>query len=60
MEGLIGYTLTGVVYTRAIHIKGPVYVASFKPLQIAIAAIFSFIFLGDVLYLGSHPNNWVL
>ncbi|KAJ4839159.1 hypothetical protein Tsubulata_028392 [Turnera subulata] len=51
--GLFGYSLTTFVQTWALRLKGPVYVATFKPLSIAIAAIMGFIFLGDALYLGS-------
>ncbi|KAL2552405.1 WAT1-related protein [Forsythia ovata] len=36
-----------------LHLKGPVYVAMFKPLSIAIAAAMGVIILGDTLYLGS-------
>ncbi|TYI86373.1 hypothetical protein E1A91_D04G060600v1 [Gossypium mustelinum] len=36
-----------------LHLKGPVYIAIFKPVSIAIAAFMSAIFLGDSLYLGS-------
>lgn len=32
--------------------KGPVYVASFRPLSIVIAAVMGVIFLGESLYLG--------
>ncbi|KAK9925245.1 hypothetical protein M0R45_033574 [Rubus argutus] len=32
------------------HLKGPVYISSFKPLSIAIAAASGVIFLGDDLY----------
>ncbi|XP_057722929.1 WAT1-related protein At4g15540-like [Arachis stenosperma] len=44
--------LSSLVHTWGIHIKGPVYISSFKPVSIAIAAAFSVIFLGDPLYLG--------
>ncbi|XP_030946963.1 WAT1-related protein At5g40230-like [Quercus lobata] len=49
----IGLSLSTVVHTWGLHLKGPVYVSIFKPLSIAIAAAMSFIFLGDALYLGS-------
>ncbi|XP_020960650.1 WAT1-related protein At5g40240 isoform X2 [Arachis ipaensis] len=39
--------LSSLVHTWGIHIKGPVYVSSFKPVSIGIAAAFSAIFLGD-------------
>ncbi|KAI8533745.1 hypothetical protein RHMOL_Rhmol10G0033300 [Rhododendron molle] len=41
-----------VVHTWGLRLKGPVYVASFRPLSIAIAAVMGVIFLGDSLYLG--------
>ncbi|KAJ4850759.1 hypothetical protein Tsubulata_050223 [Turnera subulata] len=42
-----------ILRTWAVRIKGPVYLAIFKPLSIAIAAFMSFIFLGEALHLGS-------
>lgn len=50
--GTIGIFIT-VIHTWGLHLKGPVYVASFKPLAIAIAAAMSALFLGDALHLGS-------
>ncbi|XVE67981.1 hypothetical protein DITRI_Ditri09bG0031700 [Diplodiscus trichospermus] len=41
------------VHLWGLHLKGPVYVAIFKPLSIAIAAFTSAIFLGEALHLGS-------
>ncbi|MFQ6647758.1 hypothetical protein Gotur_021008 [Gossypium turneri] len=41
------------VIAWGLHLKGPVYIAIFKPVSIAIAAFMSAIFLGDSLYLGS-------
>ncbi|XVE67980.1 hypothetical protein DITRI_Ditri09bG0031600 [Diplodiscus trichospermus] len=41
------------VHLWGLHLKGPVYVAIFKPLSIAIAAFMSAIFLGEALHLGS-------
>ncbi|GLT70535.1 hypothetical protein SLA2020_426090 [Shorea laevis] len=49
----IGSVVTVGVSAWCIHRKGPVFVAMFKPLGIAIAAYMGFIFLGDTLYLGS-------
>ncbi|XP_062010074.1 WAT1-related protein At4g15540-like [Rosa rugosa] len=49
-----------LVHIWGMHMKGPVYVASFKPLSIVIAAASSFIFLGDALYLGSVVGAIVL
>lgn len=41
-----------IIHTWALHVKGPVYVALFRPLSIAITAILGVIFLGENLYLG--------
>ncbi|MBA0726237.1 hypothetical protein Golax_002079 [Gossypium laxum] len=41
------------VIAWGLHLKGPVYIAIFKPVSITIAAFMSAIFLGDSLYLGS-------
>ncbi|XP_058185535.1 WAT1-related protein At5g40230-like isoform X1 [Rhododendron vialii] len=41
-----------VVHIWGLRVKGPVYVASFRPLSIAIAAVMGVIYLGDSLYLG--------
>ncbi|XP_050271324.1 WAT1-related protein At5g40230-like [Quercus robur] len=49
----IGLSLSTIVHTWGLHLKGPVYVSIFKPLSIAIAAAMGVIFLGDALYLGS-------
>ncbi|XAR51838.1 hypothetical protein NMG60_11006596 [Bertholletia excelsa] len=50
--GLAGHCLGAAVHTWGLHLKGPVYVASFRPLSIAIAAFMGVICLGDTLYLG--------
>lgn len=52
-SGIIGSGFGTVIHTWGLHVKGPVYVALFRPLSIAIAAILGVIFLGDNLYLGS-------
>ncbi|KAM7268253.1 hypothetical protein ACFE04_010419 [Oxalis oulophora] len=41
------------VHSWGLHVKGPLYVAMFKPLSIAIAAFMSSMFLGEALHLGS-------
>ncbi|KAJ7974534.1 WAT1-related protein [Quillaja saponaria] len=43
-----------------IHVKGPVYITSFKPLSIAIGAAMSAIFLCDDLHLGSVVGAVIL
>ncbi|KAG8384796.1 hypothetical protein BUALT_Bualt04G0155700 [Buddleja alternifolia] len=50
--GTLGTGLSILVHTWGLHVKGPVYVALFLPLTIAIAAIMGVILLGDTLYLG--------
>ncbi|GLT35472.1 hypothetical protein SLA2020_099210 [Shorea laevis] len=51
-SGLVGAVIN-VVHTWGLHLKGPVYIAIFKPLSIVIAAAMSALVLGDALYLGS-------
>ncbi|PWA56153.1 hypothetical protein CTI12_AA420910 [Artemisia annua] len=53
VQGVLSSCLTNSVHAWALHIKGPLYVAMFKPLSIAIAVVMGVIFLGDNLYLGS-------
>ncbi|KAM7509100.1 hypothetical protein LguiA_019553 [Lonicera macranthoides] len=50
--GIIG-SFGNIIHMWGLHVKGPVYVALFKPLSIAIAAVMGVIFLGDALYVGS-------
>ncbi|XP_057482655.1 WAT1-related protein At3g28050-like [Actinidia eriantha] len=52
-SGIFGSFLNNAVHTWVVRIRGPVYVAMFKPLSIAIAVAMGVIFLGDGLYLGS-------
>ncbi|CAN0857386.1 WAT1-related protein At3g28050 [Linum grandiflorum] len=52
-SGLLGSCLNNSVHTWALRIKGPVFVAMFKPLSIAIAVAMGVMFLGDTLHLGS-------
>ncbi|KAL3526444.1 hypothetical protein ACH5RR_011100 [Cinchona calisaya] len=52
-SGIFGSFLNNTVHTWALKLKGPVYVAMFKPLSIAIAVAMGVILLGDTLYLGS-------
>ncbi|XP_021682041.2 WAT1-related protein At3g28050 [Hevea brasiliensis] len=52
-SGLFGSCLNNTVHTWALHLKGPVFVAMFKPLSIAIAVAMGAMFLGDTLHLGS-------
>ncbi|MED6173329.1 hypothetical protein PIB30_058281 [Stylosanthes scabra] len=52
-SGLLGKFLSNAIYAWVIHIKGPVYVTSFKPLSIVISIAMGVMFLGDTLYIGS-------
>lgn len=52
-SGIFGSFLNNAVHTWVLRVKGPVYVAMFKPLSIAIAVAMGVIFLSDTLYLGS-------
>lgn len=52
-SAVLGSAVTYSVQTWCIHKKGPVFVAMFKPLGIAIAALLGVIFLGDTLHIGT-------
>ncbi|KAK9224932.1 hypothetical protein WN943_009972 [Citrus x changshan-huyou] len=52
LQGFFGSSFSTLVHTWGLHLKGPVYIAIFKPLSIAIAAIMGVVFLGDTLHLG--------
>ncbi|XP_054800707.1 WAT1-related protein At3g28050-like [Prosopis cineraria] len=52
-SGIFGSFLNNAIHTWTLRMKGPLYVAMFKPLSIAIAVAMGFIFLGDALHLGS-------
>ncbi|KAL3512907.1 hypothetical protein ACH5RR_025624 [Cinchona calisaya] len=52
-SAVFGSVMTFCVQTWCIRKKGPVFVAMFKPLSIAIAALLSVIILGDTLHVGS-------
>ncbi|KAM7512427.1 hypothetical protein LguiB_011302 [Lonicera macranthoides] len=51
--GFFAGFFTGIVHTWGLRIKGPLYIALFKPLSIVIAVVMGVIFLGDTLHLGS-------
>ncbi|XP_058187989.1 WAT1-related protein At3g28050-like [Rhododendron vialii] len=52
-SGIFGSFLDNAVNTWVLKVKGPLYVAMFKPLSIVIAVVMGMLFLGDTLYLGS-------
>ncbi|KAL6577465.1 hypothetical protein OROMI_009793 [Orobanche minor] len=53
MFGVSNYFINNSVHSWALHLRGPVYVAMFKPLSFTIAAAMGVVILGDTLYLGS-------
>ncbi|KAK6267393.1 hypothetical protein QUC31_018230 [Theobroma cacao] len=59
-SGLFSLNFSCGVHSWGVRLKGPVYVAIFKPLSIVIAAIMSAFFLGDALYLGSVIGALIL
>ncbi|KAK6913149.1 EamA domain [Dillenia turbinata] len=52
-SGIVGSFLSNAAHTWVIRLKGPVYVAMFKPVAIVIAVAMGVMFLGDTLHLGS-------
>ncbi|PIN06346.1 hypothetical protein CDL12_21095 [Handroanthus impetiginosus] len=58
--GIVGSGLAIMIHTWGLHVKGPVYVALFRPLSIAFAAIAGVLFLGDDLYLGCVIGSVVI
>lgn len=54
VQGIFGSFLGNTIHTWAIRMKGPVYVAMFKPLAIVIAVAMGVAILGDSLYLGRY------
>ncbi|MBA0614648.1 hypothetical protein Godav_014914 [Gossypium davidsonii] len=59
-SGLFGFSFLCVVHIWGIHLKGPVFVSSFKPTSIAIAVVMSAIFLGEAIFLGSVIGSLIL
>ncbi|XP_043808176.1 WAT1-related protein At5g40240 isoform X2 [Manihot esculenta] len=51
--GVLGGAFLGIMHLWCLHLKGPVYVAAFSPLTIAVAAAMASAFLGEALHLGS-------
>ncbi|XP_076896254.1 WAT1-related protein At5g40230-like [Bidens hawaiensis] len=52
--------LSGLIQIWALRLKGPVYVAMFKPFSIVIAVVMGVIFLGDSLHLGSVIGGTII
>ncbi|XP_048139627.1 WAT1-related protein At3g28050-like [Rhodamnia argentea] len=59
-SGLFTQCLRNCVHTWAIRLKGPFYVAMFKPASVVIAIIMGFFFLGDAIHLGSLISATIL
>ncbi|XP_057982832.1 WAT1-related protein At5g40230-like [Malania oleifera] len=59
-NGLTVLSFGSVIHTWGLRLKGPLYVAIFKPFSIAIAAAMSVVFLGDCLYLGSVVGSIII
>ncbi|KAI3419517.1 uncharacterized protein J3R85_013214 [Psidium guajava] len=59
-SGLFVRCLTNIVHAWAIRLKGPFYVAMFKPLSIPVAVAMGVFFLGDTLHLGSLIGATIL
>ncbi|CAH9090721.1 unnamed protein product, partial [Cuscuta europaea] len=59
-SGIFGSFVNNTIHTWAIRVKGPVYVAMFKPLSIAIAVAMGVVILGDTLYLGSIIGSAII
>ncbi|KAL8456652.1 hypothetical protein ACS0TY_034769 [Phlomoides rotata] len=58
--GIMGSGYGIMIHIWGLHVKGPVYVALFRPLSIAIAAILGVIFLGDDLSLGTVIGSVII
>ncbi|XP_012459521.1 WAT1-related protein At5g40240 [Gossypium raimondii] len=59
-SGLFGFPFSSGVHTWGVRVKGPVFVAIFRPTSIVIAVIMSAIFLGEAVYLGSVIGGVIL
>ncbi|XP_016753078.1 WAT1-related protein At5g40240 [Gossypium hirsutum] len=59
-SGLFGFPFSSGVHKWGLRVKGPVFVAIFRPTSIVIAVIMSAIFLGEAVYLGSVIGGVIL
>ncbi|KAE8657523.1 WAT1-related protein [Hibiscus syriacus] len=58
-SGLFGSCLNNTVHTWALRLKGPVFVAMFKPLSIAIAVAMGVILIGaTIISIGFYTVMW--
>ncbi|KAG8637979.1 WAT1-related protein At5g40240 isoform X2 [Manihot esculenta] len=51
-SGICGQCFSSIVHSWGLRLKGPIYIAIFKPMSIAIAVFMGIIFLGEALHLG--------
>ncbi|XP_056690876.1 WAT1-related protein At5g40230-like [Spinacia oleracea] len=58
--GAVTVSMLYIVDIWLCRVKGPVFVAMFKPLQMIIAVIMGVCFLGDVLHLGSVIGGMII
>ncbi|KAI4389078.1 hypothetical protein MLD38_001342 [Melastoma candidum] len=58
--GLFGSCINLSVHAWTLRLKGPLYVAMFKPLSIVIAVAMGTVFLGDTLHLGSLVGSAII
>ncbi|XP_021721635.1 WAT1-related protein At3g28050-like isoform X1 [Chenopodium quinoa] len=58
--GAVTFGSLNIVDTWACRVKGPVFIAMFKPLQMIIAVVLGALFLGDVLHLGSVIGGLII
>ncbi|XP_043702980.1 WAT1-related protein At5g40240-like isoform X4 [Telopea speciosissima] len=56
-SAILGFGFSVGTITWALHQKGPLYVAMFRPLGIVIAVVMGVLFLGDTFYLGSMVGS---
>ncbi|KAL6143322.1 hypothetical protein ACLB2K_054017 [Fragaria x ananassa] len=60
LQALFGSLFHVGVQTWCLHQKGPIFVAMFRPLGVAIAAVMVVIFLGEALHLGSVIGSIII
>ncbi|XP_024184556.1 WAT1-related protein At5g40240 isoform X2 [Rosa chinensis] len=60
LQAIFGSLFHIGVETWCLHQKGPIFVAMFRPLGVAIAAVMVVIFLGDALHLGSVIGSIII
>ncbi|KAJ4982170.1 hypothetical protein NE237_033007 [Protea cynaroides] len=59
-SAILGFGFCIGATTWALHQKGPLYVAMFRPLGIVIAVVMGILFLGDTVYWGSVVGSIII